>query len=224
MRSLGNILDCVSFIETLQIQGGEPFLYSDLAGLLDFCANQKKIKHIVIATNGTVMPSDDLLAVIKKHRVCIRISNYPVSKEKGLALQSCCKSLGIPNFIYNFAYRDAEWRDLGGIDTPREDDAALVKRRFEECAFRGCLTLENGELNRCSRIYVAQTLQNFQKRADDHVDATERHGLKRRLRRYVKNPTFAEACRYCHGTKDAKMIVPAEQPDTERHGEGATEP
>ena len=51
-------LQNVKSINSLQVQGGEPFLYSDLEKLLAFLGEQKKIKNIKIATNGTIIPSD----------------------------------------------------------------------------------------------------------------------------------------------------------------------
>lgn len=212
-RDLGNVLSCANHIGLLQIQGGEPFLHSDLGALLDYCAKEEKIWAIEIATNGTIMPSDALLEKIRRLGVKIRISNYPVSREKGQALHARCQELGIASSIYHFAHGKDEWADLGGVDTPKEENDAVVRERYFSCAFKGCLTLENGELNRCSRIHVAHTLQGFMRRDDDHVDVTRKRGLKKRIRHYLEHVDFPEACRYCWGnTKDnLRRCPPAEQ-------------
>ena len=217
IADLKNILENITEIRSLQIQGGEPFLYSDLGSLLDFCASQPKIKQVMVATNGTLMPSDDLLQKIKARRIQIRISNYPVSSDKGQSLYQKCRDLGIGCSIYNFAYGKQEWAVLGGIDTPRENCDPVVKRRYRSCAFRSCLTLENGELNRCSRLYMAHRLQGFARNADDQVDVRDKKGLKKRLREYLCSPRFPEGCRYCYGNDEtqSKRCIPGEQIDDE---------
>lgn len=43
-------------IRLLQIQGGEPFLYSELSHILEFVKQCSAIGKCLIATNGTIMP------------------------------------------------------------------------------------------------------------------------------------------------------------------------
>lgn len=67
----------IRYIKQLQIQGGEPFLYSDLAELVDFLhENRAKVHEVVIATNGSLIPNDSLLKCLKRNDVCVRISDY----------------------------------------------------------------------------------------------------------------------------------------------------
>ena len=152
INDVTNVLSCVNFINELQIQGGEPFIYSDLKGLIQFLSSQKKIKHITIATNGTIIPKDELFNLIKKYDIALRISNYPITKEKGLILYNECQKRGIDASIYNFGNNKSEWSYLGGIETPRENDDKIVSKRFWYCSFKGCLTIDDGEINWCSRI------------------------------------------------------------------------
>ncbi len=66
-------------IRTLQIQGGEPFLYNQLVELLDFIGENEKFEWVQIATNGTICPDKRILELIQKYGIEIRISNYDVS-------------------------------------------------------------------------------------------------------------------------------------------------
>ena len=50
--SLDIILKNAQHIDSLQIQGGEPFLYSDLPELLAFLRKQRKIKSIGFTSRG----------------------------------------------------------------------------------------------------------------------------------------------------------------------------
>lgn len=210
-RDIKNILECVNFIGELQIQGGEPFIYSNLKDLIEFLALQEKIKHITIATNGTTIPKNDLFYLIKENNIAIRISNYQITKEKGITLDKKCKELGIESKLYNFAFENSEWAYLGGINTPCEYDDSVVSKRFWHCSFKNCLTLDNGELNWCSRMTNAYSLQGFQRRNGDYVDVRNSKNLKEEFWSFIKNKEFPEACRYCFGTYNAKHVTAREQ-------------
>lgn len=53
-------------IEVLQIQGGEPFTHKDISKVIEICAMNSKIHKIEIASNGTVMPSEEAINIIRK--------------------------------------------------------------------------------------------------------------------------------------------------------------
>lgn len=207
------ILKNVQYIDCLQIQGGEPFLYSDLPELLAFLRRQRKIKSIWFASNGMVQPSDLILNEIKKDdRVKISISDYKLSEfpEK---LSEHLGEMGIPVEYYDFAGHTGEWTDLGGIDIVPVDDAE-AKEHFATCAFNGCLTLEDGELSYCSRATNAYRLQGFMRKPDDYLTVSDEEGFKDKLREFVRNRHTMEACRYCNGTMKGEKIKPAVQKET----------
>lgn len=45
-------------IRLLQIQGGEPFLYSELFRILEFVKQCPSVRKCLIATNGTIIPKN----------------------------------------------------------------------------------------------------------------------------------------------------------------------
>lgn len=65
INDLSLITEQIDSIQSLQIQGGEPFIYNELGELLMYVGGNLKIKSVVIATNGSVMPNDELLKIIK---------------------------------------------------------------------------------------------------------------------------------------------------------------
>lgn len=123
------ILNAVPRIRNLQIQGGEPFIYSDLERLVEFVGGEEQVESLTIATNGSIIPSDHLLNVLKRNNAHIRISNYGVYPQKIKDLEAKCDQFGINHNIYDFASTKAMWYDQGGMEW-RSDAPPPVLRRF----------------------------------------------------------------------------------------------
>ena len=203
----------VKRIDTLQVQGGEPLIYSDFPKLLGYLAACREIGEIVIATNGMRLPDDEVWRLCKIHNIKIRISDYPQNRKNIQIFAQKAADFGCHEtlYLYNFVDRQSFWYDCGGLDTPREDDDDVVTARFDKCAFNGCLTLENGQLHRCGRGVNAHKVLGFKQTFDDFVQVRNNPRLKYDLVMYLVKPTFETACRYCNGTFGVKQIPPAEQ-------------
>lgn len=151
----------IDWIKLLQIQGGEPLVYSDLAKLIGYLGACKEIGTIEIATNGTIKPNEKLIQICSMNHVNFRVSDYPQNRKNLEALSAQLQTYRIPARIYGFTTHESLWFYKGGFDMPREDDERILNYRFNTCRNKGCLTLENGELHRCSRAANAQRLQGF---------------------------------------------------------------
>ena len=213
-ENIKNILETVTYIHNIQIQGGEPFLYSDLNDLIEYLGDYKKrgkIHNITIATNGSIFPSQEMLSLIKMYDVEIRISDYNIAHESAERLRKECERNNIKNFYYRFANGQAGWYACGDISFPRENDDKIVNRRYKTCAFKGCLTLERGELSYCSRAANSFAIQKFERKPDDFLKIQDHKTLKKELRKFLLYRHKMEACRYCNGTDDRYLIEPAIQ-------------
>jgi organic radical activating enzyme len=73
---LSNILAAVNGIVALEVIGGEPFLYKNLAEILDFAKEQSKILRIIVVTNGTLIPNEKIIHSLQNKRTVVRISDY----------------------------------------------------------------------------------------------------------------------------------------------------
>lgn len=115
ISDLALVLNNVGKIGYLQIQGGEPFIYKDLDKLLMYVIKHKKIGHVEIATNGTVIPKDSVIeAMRKKTNLVVRISDYGLGNPE--RLKNVLDANGIKNTLYEFAGGKGTWRKLGGGD------------------------------------------------------------------------------------------------------------
>ena len=206
--NLDVLLNHACRISKLQIQGGEPFLYGELKALLIYLLASDKIMKIEIATNGTIVPPQDMANVLSNPRVFIRASAYGNIKTKVRLLEVYLQADGIQHRIYNFATNDGTWYDQGGVDVPRENSDAIVKKRFDDCPFSRCLTLESSTIGYCSRSTVAPFVQRMAPPPTDYVHVTRNPWFGIKLANYVARPHFMECCRYCRGAGGEK-VAPA---------------
>lgn len=108
--NIAKVLSAVDEITSLQVQGGEPFLYKELDALLDYLIAQKKIKSIVIATNGTIIPSWSILPYLQNKKVEVRISDYGnIVKDNLPQLVQFLKDKHVSHRVYEFAYSNSKW-------------------------------------------------------------------------------------------------------------------
>ena len=208
-----SLFKVVGRIDSLQIQGGEPLTYSDLPKLIGYLSACKEVGDIVVATNGTITPSDKVMHFFSMNNIKLRVSNYLQNRKNLESLADKTQAYRINVFLYDFASREALWYDCGGLNTPCENDDRIVAERFNKCSFKGCLTMENGELHRCSRAPNANKMQGFNQLPPphDYVSVRNNANLESHLIEYLSKPHFETACRYCNGTWNVRKIPAAEQ-------------
>lgn len=206
---LDKALPLFSRIDTFHIQGGEPLLYSDLEELLIYtkATYGHVLKNIQIATNGTIIPSENVLKALKATNTSVRISNYPIAS-KADELKEILEKWEINYRVYNFVNRVGAWSDAGGLDyfIPKEKD---VVRQVFECGWNACFTIENGLIGRCARSIPALKLQNIQMREVDYINLRNELDVKK-VHKYFTITSPMACCRHCKGTT-GEPIKPAIQ-------------
>lgn len=111
MQDLGKVLQAIDFLEEVLLGGGEIFLYPHMYDIVNYCINENKIGKVVIVTNGTMKPTEQLLELFKNPKVVVRVSGYgedivPQRKELIEVLEK--ENVQIHNL------EGMIWRDVGG--------------------------------------------------------------------------------------------------------------
>jgi hypothetical protein len=119
VASLKTFCTLVDGILDLTINGGETFLYSELPKLITEIAQIPNIINIVIATNGTVIPSDEVLKLCANNAIRIRTSNYGGALDKTAKLHEKCRIFGVSVYNYRFVEK---WCNFGTIKHNRTDE------------------------------------------------------------------------------------------------------
>lgn len=167
--STKKILDNLSYItkdivvETLQIQGGEPFTHKEIDSIIEFCALNPNIHKIEIASNGTIIPNKRTIDVIKKYneKIVLRFSDYVCDRKKRQIIEDRLKNqYNVDVQKYEFMYNTGEWFDLGDVDNKKETDIQKRKKTYDDCPNRSCWTLADDYLAGCGRMISYLQLKN----------------------------------------------------------------
>lgn len=203
-KDLENIMPYFSVIDTLHIQGGEPFVYSDLPMLIEYIGSEygNKIKNIEIATNGSIVPPKETLEVLSKERCTVRISDYKKGNKEKVLIERL-EEEGIKYRKYDFVGRKGEWTDSGGLDyvSPAEED---VFKKVLECGWCMCYTMENGIIGRCARSIPARSLQNIDIKREDYINVREPIDIVE-VSKYFMFIHPMESCKHCKGSHGAPI-------------------
>ena len=195
-------------IDTLQIQGGEPFTHKNIGKIIEYCANNTQISKIEIASNGTILPDDDTICILKKYseKVCIRFSEYKCTENKRNLIVEKLKNKGIKAIEYDFVYGTGEWFDLGDLDTVKEIDRKEIKITYDKCPNKSCWTLAQNLFAGCGRMVSYLHLKDEKIIGNNIIDIDE---LRRGNRPFIDvfqifekkyNEEESDLCGYCRIT------------------------
>lgn len=209
-HSFQTYFEMVSFVRMISLSGGEPFVFSELAKLVEFLLGyENQFEKLEIFTNGTIPLHEKLLTICSKSKkVSFLVDNYgpEVSKQVD-AIEASLKEFGISYQIRKYYGIDAHmggWHDYCITGTKVSEDEA--KFRFEKC-YSGkngnmlstifgnriflCPLSEVGR--RIGRIPIYDIL--FVDLDDDHLTIEEKQERFLAINNAALNP----ACAYCNG-------------------------
>lgn len=141
-------------VETLQIQGGEPFTHPQLDKIILDCVQNPNIKRIEVASNGTVFPHDSTLEILKKYkdRIMLRFSKYKCVESRQNDVSVYMLNAGVKVTHYDFMFGNGLWFDSGGIAQNYNKNLKEVKEIYRKCSNRSCWVLANDYMAICGKI------------------------------------------------------------------------
>ncbi len=211
IASLDKIFTCTNLIYHVELLGGELFLDKDFPRIAEHLINTGKILHIDVITNGTIVPPDSMLEILKHDNVGVVIDDYGELSKKTETLSNSLQRLGI-DFRVN---KHWAWADLGGFDSRNLSEKQLAKM-FARCNFNSCTELLDGKLHRCPRSSHGTETGLVPEYSEDFIDINKfspnNKSLKEKLRSFFYDKKFIRACNHCNGnTSDSLTLTPAEQ-------------
>lgn len=225
-----NGADCffshVDYIDKFHLIGGEPFLYRDLAEAIAYIGDNyiQKIQTLCITTNGTIVPSEDVLSACKKYHVKILISNYTYSLpklEKQYSKIACI--LNEHGIDYVLGDVDKEWTDYGfdHVDrgllqagTNNQEAWKKLSKIFSDCK-TPCREIRGNRLYYCVQARACAENLGFSCGQDDYLDLNQLddsyEGKKQLVDFEMGNlkKGYLDMCNYCHGAERFHYIIPA---------------
>lgn len=206
----------IEYLFRYQIVGGEPFLNKDIRSIISLIGEKygSRIAWPRIITNGTIVPTDDILELLKKHHFEIVISDYTaqVPYEKKIdALEGALKKHEIP-----YARLVQRWVDVCLPDNVYKKEHPNVAEHMKNCA-NSWHGLVDGKLYYCNVAWSAEKCGFYQNEIGDYIDLSKGKNLDVKLQEQILNINtgvllkgYHGLCRYCKGCgTDNENIIPA---------------
>lgn len=224
MKGVERFFRIVDKVELLTVSGGEPLIYKDFADLLERLLSYKeRFDRMQIISNGTIVPSNDVLRIIKKYGGKFHvffIDNYGKNISRKIPeIEAALKVYGVPCYIRDYCTENAYcggWVDMGDC---RNELHTLeeAQRLYEKCAIRKwgfCSMLADDIWYPCDQVF--RRLDLGQKvDPNDYIDLTDKTLTVEQQREKFKSiygNKCLESCKYCSGLcQDSVRIKPAEQ-------------
>ena len=224
-KTIDKYFELVDTVGDFDISGGETFLHPQIGDIIKKALQyEHRFNRLLILTNGTLLPSEDLLQAMKlSDKILVTISNYGVLSKSTSALSRILEQNNIKFRVID--YSDNIFCD-GWVNY--DSDKQLwhtedeLKRIGQNCAVRnrGCnFLIQNGEIHSCGRSYRRMEIGLIPRNSAEYVDLfdnTVSIEEKRETLLAMFHSDYGTSCAFCYGLcKDSKRYTPAEQLTTE---------
>lgn len=210
---------CVDYIMLFHISGGEPLLYNHVADLVEYIDVKygKRIGTLRMITNGTVVPSEDVLEKLERCKVEIVVDDYresvPQYRENFDILLTRLQDHNIRHYVQ----KASSWVDLAPEKTDYSgfSEEELIRHR-DECS-QSWQELRDGRLFNCNYAAYAETAGISQEDMDNSYDLTAYTSDKAKelveFRLGFSNKGYSNFCKRCRGFTiyNKEEVPPARQ-------------
>lgn len=203
------------YLYALHFTGGEPLLCKELSEMIEYVSEKygERIFDKFFLSNGTVMPSERILYVVKKYNWWISITDYTKAAPQYKETVSKVISTLQENSIKYTIGTPPNWVDLemGIADYTHLSDDELVAHHDDCNLFWHAF--QNGKIYACSYPSYAETAGLYTVTEDDYADiaALSKTELLEFEFGYC-NKGYGGLCKRCNGFgRRSKLIPIAEQ-------------
>lgn len=213
-KDIDTLLKSVDYIYCFGFVGGEPLLAKDLDKMLNYALSKRQIKHIFIATNCTIMPSQNLLNAMKNKKFVIRTSNY--SQVVGIKGNVVVKYEQVKKaikdndiFLSDPQYSGNTWISAPELYIDKQQHKKLAYI-YERCDRRFCNMLCDGILLPCTAaVYMRRNMELSNDIKQETIDIRKElssKALTKKIINFYSQP-YSGYCHYCH-TENTKFNLP----------------
>lgn len=219
-KDLALFFDAIDFVFTLSFLGGEPFLNKQISEIIynTFDRFGERIGCLEIYTNGSVIPDDNTLIILKKCKVFVRISDYTEQIKYRPKLNMFMEKLSVYGIRYEIN-KSTKWLDFKFPDTQLSKPYNNVREHMLKCnpSFRG---LNDGKFYYCHVCWSAEKAGLFRLKESDYIDLKKIRSdeQKRQVVHFsngemISEGSYISLCAVCAGCGDDNIdyITAAEQ-------------
>ena len=212
IKWLDELLKYVDEIYEIRILGGEPFMHRDIHRIVGQMLPHPQIHRILIITNATIMPSEEMWESMQHEKVGFSITDYGKLSRNLLNMQ---RELDRREIVYDI-HEMGGWTQCSNISAHGRNGVEL-REIYQECCAKNLITLLDGRIYKCPYIANAVNLKAIPDMEGEYVDLKTLKGMdlaaaKKVMRSYIKEKDCFLSCDYCDGRSfDAEEIEPAIQ-------------
>ncbi len=216
--------EMTSFVEILDIIGGEPLLYPYLPEFFQALYPYREQFGVVkIVSNGTIVPSEQLIQTVKKYgdKFFYFVDNYGEELSNKIPqIRAILEEAEIAHTIRDYYSENLHcggWVDFGDVRV-RKHSTEGAKTLFAKCAVSSksqfCFSISDGKMFACTPVRRRLEL-GYEVSKDEYIDLFDDEvpvEKRRQIIREIYNADYLEACEYCNGMcEDSPRFKPAEQ-------------
>lgn len=219
-KDIDTLLKAVDYIDYFGFVGGEPLIAKDLPKMIKYALSKRKIHHVFLATNCTILPSKELLKVMKNKKFGVQLSDYSDVKniKNNLTVKyKEFKKLLSDNKI-QFTHPHEDTNRLGFQSMPElypdTQDNEKLQKTFNSCWGRYCNMLCDGILTQCSlSVYITRNLELSPQIKNELVNIRETKPAKKLAEEIISfyARPFSAFCHYCHSENIVYWLPVGEQ-------------
>jgi hypothetical protein len=221
-ESIDTYFKTVDFVDKFTLNGGEPFLHKDLPQIVNYLQQYRsQMGMLEILTNGTIMPSEELLASLKSASIMdVMVNDYGTPTSKATQV---CDAFAIAGITYRYRVQHDDvvhfggWVDLTDL-SKKNRTSNETANIYSKCAYPGsfsCFVIIGGKGYICGVYKRAEYLGIIPDNPDEYVNFSDTSESLEINRAKVKNfmlRKYFSACEYCNGfCNDSQRFIPAEQ-------------
>ena len=188
--------DSVDYVYEYTLLGGEPLLHKSIVEIISYLGDRygKRIGRINLISNGTVIPSNDVIDILKKYHVTIHISDYTCSVDYKEILEKLQKKF-LTNAIEYYVIPNNTWKD---VIYPREGFQTDNPRRHMLLCGHSTHSVADGRLYWCDPAFAAECFMGFVSKEEDSLD------MEANKRNYSKYEATLNIIKYLLGDVNAR--------------------
>ncbi len=215
---LDKLLKSIDYVDYFGLVGGEVLLTKDLNKMLKYALSKRKLHHVFIATNGTILPSSELIKTMKNKKFCLQLSDY--RKVTGLRENVTIKFDEFKKLLKdnNITFITTESDNPIFFEMPKlykdTQDKETLRCQFDKCWGQYCNMICDGIITQCTlSVYISRNFDLSDGIKGEIVDIRKEKSPRKiadKIIQFYAKP-YSEFCHYCHPTKEPVMIPRAEQ-------------
>lgn len=200
---IDSFFNLTDYVSVFHLVGGEPFLHPRIKDIIEYVLHKHidNIDKFIITTNGTILPSEGTLELLKANDVILSVSDYTdklehIKKKVDKVVQTL-KEWDINHYVRT----EIEWYDFGDLRIKKNLPTDELIKHFNSCTapFRG---LNDGKFYYCHLNTSAVLTKLFPLNENDYVDLNTitKEDLIRFDLGYTKlgYVTFCDNCNGCN--------------------------